>query len=78
MTTLILYSTPACHLCEQAEAVIEPLIGDRFRVQVVDISESEQLVEHYGVRIPVLRRMDTGAELGWPFDRETCRDFLAW
>lgn len=77
MTLLILYSTPACHLCEQAEAVIEPLIDTDVQLQVVDISESDQLIEQYGVRIPVVRRQDTGAELGWPFDGEAFRRFLA-
>ncbi|MNJ77986.1 hypothetical protein D3C77_756150 [compost metagenome] len=36
-------------------------------MEVVDIAEREEWVEAYGLRIPVLRRLDTGAELGWPF-----------
>ncbi len=37
-------------------------------VELVDIAESEVLSERYGLRIPVLRRIDTGEELDWPFD----------
>ena len=34
----------------------------------VEIADDEDLLERYGVRIPVLRRLDTGEELDWPFD----------
>lgn len=60
----ILYSSPGCHLCEQAEEMLDYL-GIRF--EVVDITSDVALVRLYGVRIPVLKRSD-GAELGWPFD----------
>jgi hypothetical protein len=33
-------------------------------------------MEKYGVRIPVLRRADNGAELGWPFDEAAVVCFL--
>ena len=45
-------------------------------VDVVDIAQSEALVERYGTRIPVLRRNDTGAELDWPFTRDQLLTFL--
>lgn len=45
-------------------------------VDVVDIAQSEELVERYGTRIPVLRRNDTGAELDWPFTRDQLLTFL--
>ena len=34
-------------------------------------------VERYGLRIPVLRRCDTGNELNWPFDAEQVVAFLS-
>ena len=37
-------------------------------VRPVEIADDEELLERYGVRIPVLRRLDTGEELDWPFD----------
>lgn len=76
---LILYSTSACHLCEQAEAMLDQAValGVPLQYRTVDISESDALFERYGVRIPVLRKDDNaGRELGWPFDPEQLLEFL--
>ncbi|QLF94726.1 glutaredoxin family protein [Pseudomonas sp. ABC1] len=72
-----LFGTLGCHLCEQAEAVLMPLAAQGLSIELVDIAEREQWVEAYGLRIPVLRRLDTGAELGWPFDLPQALVFLA-
>jgi hypothetical protein len=45
-------------------------------VELVDIAESEAMFEAYGLRIPVLRRVDTGEELDWPFDAAQVVNFL--
>jgi hypothetical protein len=63
--TFILYGTEFCHLCDEAEAVLRE-VG--IATRCIDIAGDDELLEKYGVRIPVLQRMDTGAELGWPFD----------
>jgi len=63
-----LFSTVGCHLCEVAEAELMPLVEHGLLVELVDVAESEALNDAYGLRIPVLRRTDTGAELDWPFD----------
>ena len=76
MTTLYVYGTAGCHLCEQAEAILEPLLDARFTVEVVDISESDELMQRYGVRIPVFKRADSGREIGWPFDAGVVHKFL--
>lgn len=68
-----LYGTTFCHLCEEAEAILQ-MLG--VEAEYVDIADDDDLVEKYGVRIPVLQRMDTGAELGWPFDTEGVVGFL--
>lgn len=50
-----LYSRPGCHLCEEAKALIEPLLrefGASFRE--VNIDEDTILKERYGWDIPVL------------------------
>lgn len=65
---LVLYSTSACHLCEQALVLLRSLPASAWSLEEVDISDSEALFERYGLLIPVLRRDDTGAELNWPFD----------
>lgn len=64
-----LYGTQGCHLCEEAAALVAPLLaarGEEWRE--VDIAFDEVLSARYGVRIPVLRHCASGAELGWPFD----------
>ncbi|MCQ6257947.1 glutaredoxin family protein [Pseudomonas hefeiensis] len=63
-----LFGTLGCHLCEVAEGVLMSFVEHGLLVELVDIAESEALFERYGLRIPVLRRIDTGAELDWPFD----------
>jgi glutaredoxin len=62
---LLLYGTLSCHLCEQAEAVLH---AAGVTAEYTDIAEDEALLEKYGMRIPVVRRVDNGTELGWPFD----------
>ncbi|MFJ7885331.1 glutaredoxin family protein [Pseudomonas sp. NPDC096917] len=72
-----LFGTLGCHLCELAEDVVMPLVLDcGLMVELVDIADSEQTLEAYGLRIPVLRRGDTGQELDWPFDTEQVANFL--
>ena len=75
MTELIFYSNPGCHLCEQAVEILRGRTTG-FKVKTVEIEGDLALVYRYGVRIPVLRRADTGAELDWPFDAEALAEFL--
>ena len=68
-----LYGTKFCHLCDEAEALLgECGIGADY----IDIALDDELVELYGIRIPVLQRMDTGAELGWPFNASAIARFV--
>ena len=67
------YGTTCCHLCEEAEAVLRE-VG--IEADYVDITGDDELLEKYGIRIPVLKRGDTGAELGWPFDAVAVLRFL--
>ena len=71
-----LFGTLGCHLCEIAEAEVMPLVEHGLLVELVDIADPEDLTDVYGLRIPVLRRTDTGAELDWPFDTEQLVAFL--
>lgn len=70
---LRLYTTEGCHLCEQAEALLQS-VG--VAIKRVDIAEDEDLLTLYGTRIPVLQRSDTGQELAWPFDGVAIDHFL--
>lgn len=77
MPRYILYGTSGCHLCEQATELLEMLLPAANAALVqVDISESDELVSRYGIRIPVLKSMTDGSELGWPFDARTASVWL--
>ncbi len=71
---LALYTTLGCHLCEQAKALILAAVGAT--VRPVEISDDAELLERYALRIPVLRRGDTGEELDWPFDTAAVQRLL--
>ena len=73
--TVLLYTTSSCHLCEQAESLLQQQPG--IVVKAVEIADDAGLLERYGVRIPVLQRWETSEELEWPFDAETLQRFLA-
>lgn len=65
MPPVLLYMTAGCHLCEQAQQAIQQVLGQP--APEADIADEDSLLARYGVRIPVLRRTDSGAELDWPF-----------
>lgn len=69
-----LYGTEFCHLCDKAEAILREA---GVAVTYIDIAEDDELLEKYGVRIPVLRRIDNDTELGWPFDAADVSLFMA-
>ena len=75
MTTLVLYSTLGCHLCEQALEMVTPSLASHYQIKQVDIVDSEELMARYAVRIPVIVRQDSLAEIDWPFDQQ---EFLAF
>ncbi len=72
---LVLYTTSGCHLCERAEILIRE--ASNLKVRLLEIADDDALLERYGVRIPVLRRLDTGEELDWPFDVAAVQRLLA-
>lgn len=78
MSSFSLYGTSACHLCEMAEQMIDQMSarGAAIALQKVDISESDELFERYGLLIPVLANA-AGAELRWPFTEEELATFVA-
>ena len=48
------------------------------RLRLVDIADSDALMERYGTRIPVLANAALlGEEIGWPFDEAAVRGLLA-
>ncbi|EIK96743.1 hypothetical protein PMM47T1_10730 [Pseudomonas sp. M47T1] len=71
-----LLGTPGCHLCELAEFELMPLVEHGLQVELIDIAEYSPLFDLYAMHIPVLRRVDTGAELRWPFDTDQVVAFV--
>jgi len=73
-TRFVLYQRDYCHLCDMALAVLAEARAPEFDSVWVD--DSEELEGRYGTRVPVLRDLDDGRELDWPFDAEAVRGFL--
>lgn len=77
MARLLLYTSVGCHLCEQAEAVIEPWLQPyALELEAIEIADSDELLERYGIRIPVVRLENSQQDLGWPFDSASLRRYL--
>lgn len=75
--TVELLETIGCRLCSEAEAIVRSVLKRRqYALRSVEIIDDLVLERGYATRIPVLRRMDTGAELDWPFGREEVYRFL--
>lgn len=77
MKQLVLYTTSHCHLCEQAEAMLIHL-KSYYEVNWLqqEISDDDDLTERYGIRIPVIARMDNQTELNWPFTENDIAIFI--
>ena len=71
-----LFTTLGCHLCEEAHEQLLSLIdgGMDLNIELIEIAESEELMDRYGITIPVIRA--EGREIGWPFSVDTLRTFL--
>jgi hypothetical protein len=76
MTHLMLYTTLGCHLCERLEALLDTLHEGEYRLDKVEISEDEALMQRYGVRIPVLVD-EAGEELDLGFEPQRLASWLA-
>ena len=70
-----LYATSHCNLCELAHAIVLQM-QDCITVNIIEIAYDETLLADYGLRIPVLKRLDTQTELNWPFSEMEVRAFL--
>ncbi len=72
-----LYGTVGCHLCEQAQAIVEQLKQSfDIDLEYVDIAENVESVAQFGERIPILENKTIPQMLDWPFDLELLSDWL--
>ena len=71
-----LFTTLGCHLCEEAHEQLLSLTGSgmELSIELVEIADSEELMDRYGITIPVIRAGDR--EIGWPFSVDELRTFL--
>ncbi|MDG1234097.1 MAG: glutaredoxin family protein [Pseudomonadales bacterium] len=71
-----LFTTLGCHLCEQAHEQLLSLTdgGMDLSIELVEIADSEDLMDRYGITIPVIRTDDR--EILWPFSVGALRAFL--
>jgi len=75
-----LMTTDGCHLCEDALAMVQYLFNTRidyqnlFGLELVEISDSNSLMQQYAVRIPVL--LVGGSEFAWPFEIQALESWL--
>lgn len=66
---LLLYGTEGCHLCEDAARMVHDALSEyEITVQEVDIVDDNALLNRYGQRIPVIKRVGGLEEVCWPFD----------
>jgi len=88
MRPLFFYTTLGCHLCEDAEAMLLPVLvhANRLRNEAgieplvlhrVEIADDPALTERYGLRIPVLQVHEETRDLGWPFAQAELFAFIA-
>ncbi|UTA49374.1 glutaredoxin family protein [Simiduia sp. 21SJ11W-1] len=78
LLTVTLLGTEGCHLCDDAEALVHQVLQARgvpYRLDHRDIADSNEGIEQYGLRIPVL--VNQGRELDWPFSAEQLAVFIS-
>ena len=68
---LQLYGTEGCHLCHDAQTLLQRM-GVTWTD--VDIIDDDALLERYGMCIPVLQQQ--ARELHWPFNEQDVVQFL--
>ena len=55
MTTVTIYSRLGCHLCDDAENVLESLREElNFEIKVIDIDIDPELIKLYSDQVPVI------------------------
>lgn len=77
MPEFYLLTKDHCPLCIQAIQVIHAQsLEDPIRLHLVDIAENPELLDEYGLLVPVLIRARDDAEMKWPFDATKLKEFL--
>jgi len=75
MAEYYLFGTQGCHLCTQAEQLIDQL-DSSISYHTKDITEKPEWLALYAIRIPVLYHINSQRELDWPFDSRVLSQFI--
>ncbi|MFD1122279.1 glutaredoxin family protein [Methylophilus flavus] len=70
---LILYGTLGCHLCDDAERVLQTL---GLTYKTIDIIDDNRLLEKFATSIPVLENTEE-SYLFWPFNETQVTTWLS-
>ncbi len=55
MTQITIYSRTGCHLCDDAQKILESMQKElNFDIEVIDIDESTELIKLYSDQVPVI------------------------
>jgi glutaredoxin len=55
MTTITIYSRHGCHLCDDAQAVLDSMREElNFEIDVINIDEDVELIKLYSDQVPVI------------------------
>lgn len=68
----LLYFTDGCHLCDDAQRLLQQTAVSYSKVDIID---DPQLVSLYGDSIPVIQS-ENGDTINWPFDLRQLNDFI--
>lgn len=77
MKTLLLYSRPACGLCEEMEDHLHSAFAGRFRLDWRDVDKDAQTRQQWGDKIPVLLSSDGRLLCSGRLDSAVVADYLA-
>jgi hypothetical protein len=74
----LLLGTAGCHLCEEAEAILDDdnIVRLNIKVDRVDIAEKTQWQAEFATSIPVLLQPDCREFIAWPFDQADVLTFI--
>ena len=74
---IALFTGPQCSLCDDAKALLsQSSKASSITLTEYNIRENPEHYHLYAVRIPVLKREDNNAELGWPLSLQDLELFL--
>ena len=71
------YTTSGCHLCDQALDVISSSLKRiPYELEMIEIADSDALIEALGTKIPVLENPGISSQLCWPFGVKEVRKLV--